>query len=68
MRPRPRLPKARRKNSFFQQGRSLHALRPFVKDSYWRWPQRNLSGNAIDFCVQFLGLSFHDAMRQITGS
>jgi hypothetical protein len=39
-----------------------------VKDSYWRWPERNLAGNAIDFHVQVLGLSFHDAMRQITGS
>ena len=38
-----------------------------VKDSYWRWPERNLAGNAIDFHVQVLGLSFHDAMRQITG-
>ena len=37
-----------------------------VKDSYWRWPERNLAGNAIDFFVQVLGLSFHDAMRQIT--
>lgn len=36
-----------------------------VKDSYWRWPERNLAGNAIDFHVQILGLSFHDAMRQI---
>ena len=39
-----------------------------VKDSYWRWPERNLAGNAIDFHVQVLGLSFHDAMRQITGT
>ena len=39
-----------------------------VKDSYWRWPERNLAGNAIDFCAQVLGLSFHDAMRQITGT
>ena len=38
-----------------------------VKDSYWRWPERNLAGNAIDFHVQVLGLSFHDTMRQITG-
>jgi hypothetical protein len=38
-----------------------------VKESYWRWPQRNLDGNAIDFFVQVLGLSFHDAMRQIIG-
>ncbi len=36
-----------------------------LKDSYWRWPQRNLAGNAIDFFVQVLGLSFNDAMRQI---
>lgn len=39
-----------------------------VKDSYWRWPQRNLAGNAIDFHVQVLGLSFHEAMRHITQS
>ena len=39
-----------------------------VKDSYWRWPERNLAGNVIDFHVQVLGLSFHDTMRQITGS
>ena len=38
-----------------------------LKDSYWRWPARNLSGNAIDFFVQVLGLSFNQAMRQITG-
>lgn len=37
-----------------------------LKDSYWRWPERNLAGNAIDFFVKVLGLSFHDAMRQIT--
>jgi hypothetical protein len=39
-----------------------------VKDGYWRWPERNLAGNAIDFHVQVLGLSFHDAMRQLTGA
>ena len=38
-----------------------------VKDSYWRWPERNLAGNAIDFFVQVLGLSFNQAMRQILG-
>ena len=38
-----------------------------IKDSYWRWPERGLAGNAIDFFVQVLGLSFSDAMRQITG-
>lgn len=39
-----------------------------VKDSYWRWPERNLAGNTIDFHVQVLGLSFHDAMRHIAQS
>jgi len=39
-----------------------------VKDSYWRSPQRNLAGNTIDFFVQVLGLSFHDAMHEITRS
>ena len=39
-----------------------------IKDSYWRWPQRELAGNTIDLFVQVLGLSFNDAMRQITGS
>jgi hypothetical protein len=39
-----------------------------VKDSYWRWPQRDLAGNAIDFFVKVLGLSFAEAMRQITDS
>lgn len=38
-----------------------------LKDSYWRWPQRDLAGNAIDFFMRVLGLSFHDAMRQLTG-
>ena len=38
------------------------------KDGCWRWPEPNLAGNAPDFFVKFLGLSFHDAMRQITGA
>ena len=37
-----------------------------VKESYWRWPERNLSGNAIDFCMRLLDLSFHESMHQIT--
>ena len=39
-----------------------------VKESYWRWPDRNLAGNTIDFFVQVLGMSFHDAMRHITAA
>ena len=38
-----------------------------LKDSYWRWPERNLAGNTIDLFTQVLGMSFHDAMRAITG-
>ena len=38
-----------------------------VKESYWRWPQRGLEGNAIDFFVHVLRLPFQDAMRQIIG-
>jgi hypothetical protein len=38
-----------------------------VKDTCWRWPDRELAGNAIDFLMRVLGLSFHDAMRAITG-
>lgn len=38
-----------------------------LKDWYWRWPERDLAGNAIDFFVRVLGLSFHEAMRQIIG-
>ena len=39
-----------------------------VKDSYWRWPERDQAGNTIDFFVQVLGLSFHDAMKAIVES
>ncbi len=37
-----------------------------VKDNYWRWPERDLAGNTIDFCMRVLGWSFHQAMRDIT--
>ena len=37
-----------------------------VKDSYWRWPEREMAGNTIDLCVKVLGLSFHDAMAELT--
>ena len=36
-----------------------------LKDSYWRWPERDLAGNAIDFFVQVLGLSFAEAMQEL---
>jgi hypothetical protein len=37
-----------------------------LKASYWRWPDRDLAGNTIDFYVKVLGASFHDAMKEIT--
>ena len=36
-----------------------------LKASYWRWPQRDLAGNAIDFYVKVLGASFSDAMKEL---
>ena len=37
-----------------------------LKASYWRWPDRDMAGNAIDFYVKVLGTSFHDAMKELT--
>ena len=48
---------------------TAHTLRGLlVKDRYWRWPERKLAGNAIPFFMRVLGLTFNDAMHQITGS
>jgi len=38
------------------------------KRVYWRWPEQDLAGNTIDFLVEIFGLSFHDAMREISES
>jgi hypothetical protein len=37
-----------------------------LKASYWRWPERNLAGNTIDFYTKVLGASFNNAMQEIT--
>jgi hypothetical protein len=37
-----------------------------LKASYWRWPERNLAGNTIDFFTKVLGASFSNAMKEIT--
>ena len=37
-----------------------------VKASYWRWPDHDMAGNAIDFYTHVLKVSFHDAMRELT--
>jgi hypothetical protein len=34
-----------------------------VKAHYWRWPDQDRQGNAIDLLVGVLGYSFHDALR-----
>lgn len=39
-----------------------------VKASYWRWPERELAGNAIDFFTHVLGVSFANAMRELMPS
>jgi hypothetical protein len=36
-----------------------------VKECYWREPERERSGNTIDFLVKVLGLSFAQAMEEI---
>ena len=36
-----------------------------LKISYWRWPERDLAGNAIDFYVKVLGGSFSDAIKEV---
>jgi hypothetical protein len=39
-----------------------------LKASYWRWPERDLAGNAIDFYMKVLGASFNEAMKELTGA
>ena len=39
-----------------------------VRNSYWRRPERNLAGNTIHFHTQVLGLSFQQAMHDITNT
>jgi hypothetical protein len=62
----------KRRLQLVEQGQDNFILPAFpgliIKQSYWRWPQRDQAGNAIDFFVQVLNMKFHDAMREITGS
>ena len=37
-----------------------------VKECYWRWPDRELAGNTIDFLTKVLHRSFQQAMLEIT--
>ena len=39
-----------------------------VKESFWRWPDRNIQGNAIDYFIQVEGLSFNKAMEIIVAA
>jgi hypothetical protein len=60
---------ARRGLSLTETGAGNYLVREYpgliVKDCYWRWPERVLAGNAIDFGTQVLHLSFHQAMREL---
>lgn len=37
-----------------------------VKNSFWREPDTDRAGNTIDFFVHVLGMSFNEAMREIS--
>jgi hypothetical protein len=37
-----------------------------IKDCYWRWPERNLSGNTIDLYMHVLRMSFNNAMLELS--
>jgi hypothetical protein len=37
-----------------------------IKESYWRWPEREIGGNAIDLCQNVLRLGFNEAMVELT--
>ena len=69
----PLLPLLQKRNlQLLERGGGNYLLPAFpgliIKDSYWRWPERNLAGNTIDFHTQVLGLSFQQAMRDITNT
>lgn len=36
-----------------------------IKDSFWRWPEQDKSGNTIDLLTHILGMSFNEAMRAV---
>ena len=68
----PLVPRLQQRGLQFVQQEASNFLLPsypslIVKESYWRRPERDRAGNAIDFSIQALGMSFHDAMRHITG-
>jgi hypothetical protein len=58
------------KDSYWRWTRKMDRPGPVLADGHdisRVWPQRNQAGNAIDFFMRVLDLSFHEAMRQITG-
>jgi len=69
----PLLPLLQKRNlQLLERGGGNYLLPAFpgliIKDSYWRWPERNLAGNTIAFHTQVLGLSFQQAMHDITNT
>ena len=60
----------KRRLHLIETGGGNHTVREYpgliIKDGYWRWPERDLGGNAIDLCLQVLRLGFNDAMLELT--
>jgi len=60
----------KRRLHLLDTGGGNYAVREYpgliIKAGYWRWPEHNLGGNAIDLYMQVLRLGFNDAMRELT--
>jgi hypothetical protein len=54
----------------FETGGGNYVIREhpgiIIKDSYWRCPERNTGGNAIDLLTQVMRLGFNEAMLELT--
>jgi len=46
---------------------SQHGSGIVVKNNFWIWHEKDISGNTIDFFVKIEGLSFNQAMQIIIG-
>ena len=60
----------KRRLHLIESGGGIYTVREYpgliIKDGYWRWPERELGGNAIDLCLQVLRLGFNDAMLELS--
>lgn len=59
----------RRKLTLTERGGGNFAVTEYpgliVKDSYWRWAERGIAGNTIDFFTKVVGITFQNTMRII---